>query len=186
MSCDSGSQSLLRKSKSHVSVVPFPTLKITCSLNTPLWSHQHYTSTLLEIKRRCHSPNSNMTQLTIQSMMPISTISMTPLSPSPSEIRRCQELQRRKHFCIFLKILSHNLSKTNPSMKQKVKELVRLCTKKNREGDAMFADLMECVQERLLQLVGQRQWRQCLVYTECYLLSRNLNEGGMSKSVQPI
>jgi hypothetical protein len=50
----------------------------------------------------------------------------------------------------------------------------------------MFADLMECVQERLLQLVGQRQWRQCLVYTECYLLSRNLNEGGMSKSVQPI
>jgi hypothetical protein len=127
-----------------------------------------------------------MTQLTFQTMMPIPTISMAPQSPSPSELRTCEELQRRKHFCIFLKILSHNLSKTNPSMKQKVKELVRLCTKKNREGDAMFEDLMECVQQRLLQLVGERQWKQCLMYTECYLLSQNIKEGSISKSVESL
>ena len=120
-----------------------------------------------------------MTQLTFDTTMPLSIISTAPQCPAHVEPLTCDELRRRKHFCIFLKILSHHLSKTNPSMKQQVKDLVRLCTKKNREGDIKFENLMESVQQRLRQLVGERPWKHCQIYTECYLLSQIGKEDGL-------
>jgi len=112
-----------------------------------------------------------MTQLTFATMMPLPSMSMTPQSPKQVEPLSSEELHRRKNFCIFLKILSHTLSKTDPLMKQKVKELVRVCTKKNREGDVNFEKLMESVQYRLRHLLGERQWQQFQIYTDHVLAS---------------
>jgi hypothetical protein len=81
-----------------------------------------------------------------------------------------EELIRRKHFCIFLAILSYDLKNNDPAMHQKVKKMTRYCTSRNRARDAKFRNLVDATQTRLRALVGEKQWQRSLLYTECYLL----------------
>ena len=141
--------------------------------------HRIKTTTLSLLLVDLFLNSTTMTHITFDTTMPLSIISTAPQCPAHLEPLTSEELRRRKHFCIFLKILSHHLTKTNPSMKQQVKDLVRLCTKKNREGDIKFENLMESVQQRLRQLVGIQSWKHYQTCTECYLLSQIGKGDGM-------
>ena len=81
------------------------------------------------------------------------------------------ELLRRKHFCIFLLILTNHLDKTDQLMRRKVKALVRACTRKHREGDHLFTNLTEVLKVVLQSLVGDKTWQHCQAKAECFINS---------------
>jgi hypothetical protein len=81
------------------------------------------------------------------------------------------ELMRRKHFCIFLLMLTNHLDKTDLRMRRKVKALVRACTRKHREGDQLFANVTEVLNILLRDLVGEKTWQHCLARTNGFLSS---------------
>ena len=81
------------------------------------------------------------------------------------------ELKRRKHFSIFLLILTNHLDKTDPVLRRKMKALVRTCTRKHREGDLLFTNLTEVLKVCLRGTVGEKTWKHCQAMTECFVNS---------------
>eukprot|EP00541_Cyclophora_tenuis_P015608 CAMPEP_0116560146 /NCGR_PEP_ID=MMETSP0397-20121206/10811_1 /TAXON_ID=216820 /ORGANISM="Cyclophora tenuis, Strain ECT3854" /LENGTH=154 /DNA_ID=CAMNT_0004086037 /DNA_START=42 /DNA_END=506 /DNA_ORIENTATION=- len=124
-----------------------------------------------------------MTQLQVESMhlkeslttslaavkLPAPTKATTPASTIC--VTR-EELQSRKRFCVFLKILSSYLERTDSEMHQRVKQLVRHCTRMNRERDIKYLDLTKALQVRLQSLIGEKLWCQCHAVADFHLLSR--------------
>mmetsp|Transcript_30962 Transcript_30962/g.45915 ORF Transcript_30962/g.45915 Transcript_30962/m.45915 type:complete len:168 (-) Transcript_30962:55-558(-) len=129
----------------------------------------HPLSRALPHQTKFSTPSSTCFDLSSSSQHVMASSATSPIIRAAPITR--DELQRRKHFCIFLKILSHDLAKSNPLLHQKVKELVRYCTRKNRSKDPKFHNLLDSLMLRLRELVGEKQWQQCHLYTECYLLS---------------
>ena len=97
-----------------------------------------------------------------------------------------EELLRRKHFCIFLKILTDHLTKTDPSMRRQVKILVRECTRKNREGDLKYVNLTEALQVLLRLQVREKTWQHCETLTECFLASNGKSGGTIPTVIETV
>ena len=94
-------------------------------------------------------------------------------SPASQPAVSSEELQRRKRFCIFLKVLSNYLSRTDKDKCKAVQQLVRHCTKMNRKGDdEKFSDLTGALQTRLRKLIGELLWVQCNILVDHYIRSR--------------
>mmetsp|Transcript_9282 Transcript_9282/g.15551 ORF Transcript_9282/g.15551 Transcript_9282/m.15551 type:complete len:159 (-) Transcript_9282:444-920(-) len=127
-----------------------------------------------------------MTQLQVESMhlkeslttslaavkLPAPTKATTPASTICASHVTREELQSRKRFCVFLKILSSYLERTDSEMHQRVKQLVRHCTRMNRERDIKYLDLTKALQVRLQSLIGEKLWCQCHAVADFHLLSR--------------
>lgn len=130
-----------------------------------------------------------MTQLQIESMrlnqslIGLESIKVLPQSkPSSSVTITTEELQNRKRFCVFLKILSSYLERTDKATHQQVKQLVRHCTRMNRERDIKYLDLTRALQVRLRALVGERLWSQCHAVADYHLVSRQATVSATDKS----
>lgn len=120
--------------------------------------------------------HSTMTYLTLESLPQQSTFAKAcpiPRSISPCNVSSIttQDIQDRKEFAIFLKILVNHLSQTDTAMRLKAKQLVRYCTKKNRDGDVKYSDLVAALSLRLRFLVGEQNWRHCQLLKNCVILA---------------
>mmetsp|Transcript_10373 Transcript_10373/g.14639 ORF Transcript_10373/g.14639 Transcript_10373/m.14639 type:complete len:134 (-) Transcript_10373:56-457(-) len=91
------------------------------------------------------------------------------------------ELLRRKRFYCFMKILSTYLERRDPTLRSQVKSIVNLCTRKNREGDLEYNDLIGTIRQRVRCRVGDRHWAQCEKY---FLIFLEYNQKKMSSRAQ--
>lgn len=67
----------------------------------------------------------------------------------------------RKHFLIFIKILFRVLDQASEvATRNRARQIVAECTRKNRMGDPHFVPLMEAVERRLQLFVRPAQWRR--------------------------
>lgn len=111
--------------------------------------------------------------LVLQRGHPISpprSVASSPPSPAPPS----QAMSNREHFLILIKILFKCLDQANePELRNKAKQIVAECTRRNRQGDSNFTPLMEAVEKRLRGFVGEVQWRRALLLFRHYVNKRN-------------
>jgi hypothetical protein len=71
----------------------------------------------------------------------------------------CGTPDSRKHFLVFIKILFKVLDQANEvATRNRARQIVTECTRKNRMGDPHFVPLMEAVEKRLQLFVRPAQW----------------------------
>jgi hypothetical protein len=111
--------------------------------------------------------------LVLQQGHPISpsrSVASSPPSPAPPS----QAISQREHFLMFIKILFKCLEQANePEVRNKAKQIVAECIRRNRQDDSNFTPLMEAVEKRLRGFVGELQWRRSLLLLRHYVNKRN-------------
>jgi hypothetical protein len=77
-------------------------------------------------------------------------------------------LLHRKRFALFLKILFRYLEKSgNHALRQQAKIMV--CTRTNRLGEKKLSSLIDAIEPRLRDLVGEVHWRRSYYLMLVYL-----------------
>ena len=79
------------------------------------------------------------------------------------------EVQQKKRFLIFIKILFKALDQCEPEIKERAKAVVSDCTRRNRLGDPDYMPLMDAVDRRLRGQVGEVHWRRAHMYMQHYM-----------------
>lgn len=70
----------------------------------------------------------------------------------------------RARFLVFIKILFKCLDQANePDIRDRAKEIVAECTRRNRMGDPKFTPLVEAVEKRLRVFVGEMHWKKASI-----------------------
>ena len=85
----------------------------------------------------------------------------TPSALSP-------DVQQKKKFLLFIKILFKYLDKSDPEIRDEAKAIVSDCTRRNRLGDPLYASLMDSIDSRLRGHVGEMHWRRAHMYMQHY------------------
>lgn len=76
----------------------------------------------------------------------------------------------RVRFALFIKILFKQLYDSGDYLlAARATHLVRTCTRRNRMGDPDFQPLLETLEGRLRDLVGEVHWRRAHAYTRYFL-----------------
>jgi hypothetical protein len=94
---------------------------------------------------------------------------------------------QKKRFLLFVKILFKSLEQSADSeTREKAKEIVSDCTRRNRLGDPAFTPLMEAVDRLLRGKVGEPHWRRAHVYMQHYLRRSQLEKAKTNHRQQVI
>lgn len=77
---------------------------------------------------------------------------------------------QKKRFLLFIKILFKSLEQASElETRDKAKQIIADCTRRNRLGDPAFMPLMDAVDQRLRGHVGETHWRRAHVYMQLYI-----------------
>jgi hypothetical protein len=81
------------------------------------------------------------------------------------------DMIQKKRFAVFVKILFRELDRSDDSAELRgvAKAIVLDCTRRNRLGDPAYHPLMEAVDQRLRQHVGETHWRKAHLYLHHYM-----------------
>jgi hypothetical protein len=120
------------------------------------------------------APRSNTTPLFAAVQLP--TVSLSPRSNDVDTEHLRLRLQQqtsvelsRERFLKFIKILFKILDQAKEShTRNRAKQVVAECTRKNRLGDPNYVPLVEAVQKRLSLFVGEAYWRKALLFLRYY------------------
>ena len=87
-------------------------------------------------------------------------------------------LNPRQRFLLFIKILFKCLAQADEpdEVLQKSKRIVAECTRKNRQGDPTYTPLMDAVECRLREYVGETHWRRSLLLMRHYIMKKTNNK----------
>ena len=81
-----------------------------------------------------------------------------------------KEAEQKKRFLIFIKILFKSLSQSAcTDVREKAKNIVSDCTRRNRLGDPQCTPLMDAIDRRLRCHVGEAHWRRAHVFMQHYI-----------------
>ncbi|KAL7526849.1 hypothetical protein ACHAXR_002558 [Thalassiosira sp. AJA248-18] len=95
------------------------------------------------------------------------------LEPVHRQYKKYGHVNRVK-FAIFLKILMQQLLLSDKEMHSQAQEMVRECTKSQREGKLQGTPLMSALKGRLFGLVGSDLWEESERYLQTYLDYHNI------------
>ncbi len=77
---------------------------------------------------------------------------------------------QKKRFLLFIKILFKSLERASElETRDKAKQIIADCTRRNRMGDPAFTPLMDSIDQRLRGHVGEIHWRRAHVYMQLYI-----------------
>jgi hypothetical protein len=79
------------------------------------------------------------------------------------------EVQQKKRFLLFIKILFKSLDNEETETKDAAKTIVADCTRRNRLGDPQYVPLMDAIDRRLRGHVGEVHWRRAHMYMQHYM-----------------
>ena len=94
---------------------------------------------------------------------------------------------QKRRFLLFIKILFKSLEQASQfETRDRAREIVSDCTRRNRLGDPAFTPLIDVVDHRLRRYVGEAQWRRAHMDMQHYMMTRANGGGdpGMSTSSQ--
>jgi hypothetical protein len=93
---------------------------------------------------------------------------------STTSLERRQYDHQRIRFALFLKILLTRLHKSGLyTLHQKARRVVSFCARRNKVGDPNFSQLVDSVEVRLRELVGETHWIRSHTYMRHYINSRS-------------
>lgn len=103
----------------------------------------------------------------------------------PMAVTTSSAFQKRR-FLLFIKILFKSLEQASEfETRDRAREIVSDCTRRNRLGDPAFTPLIDVVDQRLRRHVGETHWRRAHVYMQHYLITRGgTGDPHMSTSAQ--
>jgi hypothetical protein len=109
-----------------------------------------------------------------QQQFPSMILSGAPsITPESLIVAKSVATQERENFLMFIKILFKILDDAQePHTKQKAKRIVLECRRKNQLGDPNFNPLMDAVESRLRQFVGESSWRRAHLFLHHYIHTR--------------
>jgi hypothetical protein len=93
------------------------------------------------------------------------------------------KVQQRARFAIFIKLLLKRLENSDAMLHEQAKSMVSFCLARNRTKDPNCAELVECVEIPLRELVGEIHWRRSHAYYTQYELTQS-NRNSMPVPVQ--
>jgi hypothetical protein len=79
------------------------------------------------------------------------------------------EVDQKKRFLLFIKILFKSLDNASPDVRDTAKTIVSDCTRRNRLGDPDYTPLMDAIDRRLRGHVGEVRWRRAHMYMQHYM-----------------
>lgn len=91
-------------------------------------------------------------------------------SPSKTTATKSSIALERENFLIFIKILFKLLE--DGQMKARAQRIVMECQRRNRLGDPTCTPLMEGIERRLRNFVGEAKWRRTHMLLHHYLVHR--------------
>jgi len=119
-------------------------------------------------------------------------LEMTPSSPrkpayvppkrpsmydNASQDRNCRghssKQARRTRLLVFIKIILKCLDYEDPSIQFEAKQIIRECTRKNREGIPGYDPLADAITSQLRMTVGELHWKRAETLMSHYLKSRS-------------
>lgn len=81
------------------------------------------------------------------------------------------ESTRRKQLLIFIKIILKCLDH-DPTLRLEAKQIIKECTKKNRQKDPSYQNLSDAITRKLRIAVGERHWSRAETLLHHYLKTR--------------
>jgi hypothetical protein len=66
--------------------------------------------------------------------------------------------RKRKEVAVFVKVLLDYLHRSEPALKDRVKEVVAECILKNRDGDVNYSNLAHSIKSEAREVVGEWHW----------------------------
>lgn len=142
--------------------------------------HVDSESTTNTASHRFHTPvhGENRTNCRERSPSPAPSVASTQSTTSTlSSVSSLAATNHRARFLVFIKILFKCLDQANePEIRDRAKEIVAECTRRNRMGDPKFTPLVEAVEKRLRVFVGEVHWKKASILlrafaakqSECY------------------
>ena len=85
------------------------------------------------------------------------------------QLRKLQNIEERKHFALFIRILCHQIKKGGDlELLYTVEQTVRICNKRHALGDPIFVSQMDSIIAALRPQVGEVNWSRALRYLRYY------------------
>ena len=92
----------------------------------------------------------------------------------PASSHHAKLQQQRLRFALFLKILFKRLQESDDKLLYvQAKMLVLSCSQRSRMGDMQYTPLVDAIEVRLRELVGEVHWRRAHGYMRYFISSRN-------------
>jgi len=122
--------------------------------------HRYDTPTTVEFRTKCRE----------RSPSPAPSVASTQSSTSTlSTVSSLAATNHRARFLVFIKILFKCLDQANePEIRDRAKEIVAECTRRNRMGDPKFTPLVEAVEKRLRVFVGEAHWKKASILLRAF------------------
>ena len=95
------------------------------------------------------------------------------------------EVQQKKRFLLFIKILFKSLGREETETRDVAKSIVSDCTRRNRLGDPQYSPLMDAIDRRLRGHVGEVHWRRAHMYMQHYM-SRDQRAARLPQRTPPL
>jgi hypothetical protein len=100
--------------------------------------------------------------------------------------RPLSEAEQKRRFLLFIKILFKALDQAgNCETRERAKVIVSDCTRQNRLGDPNYTPLMDAIDRRLRDQVGEVHWRRANIYMQHYM-NREARGRRMTSVLSPI
>ena len=92
---------------------------------------------------------------------------------------------QKRRFLLFIKILFKSLEQASEfETRDRAREIVSDCTRRNRLGDPAFSPLIDVIDQRLRRYVGEAHWRRAHMYMQHYLMTRSGGDPRITTSSQ--
>lgn len=122
--------------------------------------------------RRFHTPVCGEIRKHCRERSPSPTPSVASTQSTTSTLSTVSSLAAnnpRTRFLVFIKILFKCLDQANePEFRDRAKEIVAECTRRNRMGDPKFTPLVEAVEKRLRAFVGETHWKKASILLRAF------------------
>jgi hypothetical protein len=110
------------------------------------------------------------------SLLASSGLLMPAARPQKLMKKRTRTLNDQQKFLIFTKAVFQLLKLSgNEQLRQRVKNVVTVCTRRNRMGDPSFTPLQSAVETHVRSAVGDEFYMKLQVYLDRYCQQRGLN-----------
>lgn len=92
-----------------------------------------------------------------------------------SQERNSRQSNQRTRLLIFIKVILKYLDCEDPSLQFEAKQIIKECTRKNREGILGYDPLADAITSQLRLTVGEVHWNRAKSLTSHYLKTRPRN-----------
>lgn len=136
--------------------------------------HKDHDEKLCDLPFMALAPPSLTNQVQQQQPQPIPTmVQALPATTAALLPTRILTAQERENFLLFCKILFKILDEANePQTRQRAKRIVLECRQRNQQGDPNFHPLMDAIEPRLRNFVGETSWKRAHVFMQHFLQCR--------------